>query len=123
MAQPNQYTLASEHTRITYSTTSINGQPQLHFHDRQATVNVSGQEIRIHDTEIGTQVTVTIHVTAINNTRLTLLIPHVELPEKAPSVAIKTIAILTTTQTEGIPPVRQTYQVVRLRGTARLVQS
>ena len=123
MAQPNEFTFASEHTRITYSSTSITGRPQLHFHDRRDDARVTGRDISTEDTAIGIQVTAVVGVTAVNNTRLTLLIPHINLPENERSVAIKTVAILTTTETEGNPPVRETYQVLRLRGTGRLVQS
>jgi hypothetical protein len=79
-------------------------------------------EIHTAETEIGTQVTVLIEVTAIHNRRLTLLIPHINLRGQETEAALQTIAIITTTQTESLAPVRESYHAVRVHGTARQVE-
>jgi hypothetical protein len=121
-SQPNQYVLHGAHTQITYSSTSFAGQPQLHYQDQQHNITASGPEIHTAETEIGTQVTILIEVTAIHNRRLTLLIPVINLRGQETEVALQTIAILTTTQTEALAPVRESYHALTLHGTARQVE-
>ncbi len=121
-SQPNQYVLHGEHTQITYSSTSFAGKPQLHYQDQQHNITANGAEIHTAETEIGTQVTVLIEVTAIHNRRLTLLIPHINLRGQETEAALQTIAIITTTQTESLAPVRESYHAVRVHGTARQVE-
>lgn len=124
--QPNLFELTGEYTQITYSTTSITGQPQFNYQDQQRDVNVTGDDIRSVDTEIGTLVTVTLEVIPdLHTLTLTLLVPQINLNEgESP---LSTLAILTTHLTSiGGPSLvegqLQTYEVVALEGTARLVQ-
>jgi len=78
--QPNLFELAGEYTRITYSTTSITGQPQFHYQDRQRDVNATGDGIRSQDSEIGTLVTVTLEVIPdLHTLTVTLLVPQINL--------------------------------------------
>jgi hypothetical protein len=122
MSQPNQYVLHGEHTQITYSSTGLAGKPQLHYQDKQHNVTASGPDIRTEETEIGTQVTILIEVTGILNRRLTLLIPAINLRGEETEATLQTVAILTTTQTESVAPVRQSYHALTLHGTARQVE-
>jgi hypothetical protein len=121
IARPNQYILSGAHTQITYSSTSFAGKPQIHYQDAHHNVSASGADIHTAETEIGTQITILIEVTTIHNRRLTLLIPMINLHGQETETALQTIAILTTTQTEGLAPVRESYHALALHGTARLV--
>jgi hypothetical protein len=124
--QPNLFELAGEYTEITYSTTSITGQPQFHYQDRQRDVNVTGEDIRSLEREIGTQVTVTLEVIPdLHTLTVTLLVPQINLDESNES-PLSTLAILTTHRTSiGGPGLvegqLQTYEAAALEGTARLV--
>jgi hypothetical protein len=124
--QPNLFELAGEYTQITYSKTSFTGQPQFHYQDRQHDVNVAGDDIRPLETEIGTQVTVTLEVIPdLHILTVTLLVPQINLDEGNES-PLSTLAILTTHRTSiGGPGLvegqLQTYEAVELEGTARLV--
>jgi hypothetical protein len=125
-AQPNLFQLTGEYTQITYSTTSITGQPQFHYQDQQRDVNVTGDDIRSLETEIGTLVTVTLEVIPdLHTLTVSLLVPEINLNEGNES-PLSTLAILTTHRTSiGGPGLvegqLQTYEVVELEGTASLV--
>lgn len=124
--QPNLFELTGEYTQITYSTTSFTGQPQFHYQDQQREVNVTGDDIRPLETEIGTQVTVTLEVISdLHTLTVTLLVPQINLDGGNES-PLSTLAILTTDRTSiGGPGLvegqLQTYEAVALEGTARLV--
>ena len=127
--QPNLFELTGEYTqiRITYSTTSITGQPQFHYQDQQRDLTFTGGDIRSLDSEIGMLITVTLEVIPdLHTLTLTLLIPQINLDEGNES-SFSTQAILTTHLTSiGGPNLvkgpLQTYEVVALEGTARLVE-
>ena len=125
--QPNHLELAGGYTQITYSTTSIAGQPQFHYQDQQRDVNVTGDDIRSLDTEIGTLVTVTLEVVLdLHTLTATLLVPQINLRGGVES-PLSTLAILTTHLTSiGGPGLVegqvQTYEAVALEGTASLVE-
>lgn len=125
--QPNLFELAGEYTQITYSTSSITGQPQFHYQDRQREVNATGGDIRSQVTEIGTLVTVTLEVIPdLHTLTVTLLVPQINLGGGTES-PLSTRAILTTHHTSiGGPGLvegpLQTYEAVALEGTASLVQ-
>jgi hypothetical protein len=126
--QPNLFELTGEYTQIqiTYSTTSITGQPQFHYQDQERDLNVTGDDIRSLDSEIGMLITVTLEVIPdLHTLTLTLLVPQINLDEGNES-SFSTQAILTTHRTSiGGPNLvkgpLQTYEVVALEGTARLV--
>jgi hypothetical protein len=125
--QPNLFELAGEYTRITYSTTSITGQPQFHYQDNQRDLTFTGDDIRLLDTdEIGMLVSVTLEVIPdLHTLTLSVLIPQINLKGETESL-LSTLAILTTHLTSiGGPGLvegpLQTYEVVALEGTARLV--
>ncbi|HEX2181706.1 MAG TPA: hypothetical protein VHH10_05435 [Rubrobacteraceae bacterium] len=125
--QPNLFELAGEYTQITYSTTSLTGQPQFSYRDQQRDVNVTGDDIRSQDTELGALVTVTLEVNPDRHTlTVTLLVPQINLRGGTES-RLSTLAVLTTHRTSiGGPGLvegpLQTYEAVALEGTARLVQ-
>jgi hypothetical protein len=125
-AQPNLFQLAGGYIQITYSTTSITGKAQFHYQDQKRDVNVTGEDIRSLETEIGTLVTVTLEVIPdLHTLTVSLLVPQIKLNEGNES-PLSTPAILTTHRTSiGGPGLVegqvQTYEVVALEGTASLV--
>jgi hypothetical protein len=126
--QPNLFELTGEYTQIqiTYSTTSITGQPQFHYQDQERDLTFTGDDIRSLDSEISTLITVTLEVIPdLHTLTLTLLVPQINLDEGNES-SFSTQAILTTHRTSiGGPNLvkgpLQTYEMVALEGTARLV--
>jgi hypothetical protein len=121
--QPNLYELHGGGIHVTYSTTSISGQPLFSYHDAVQVKNFSGNEIKAVQTDIGTLVTVVIHLTIDSgSTTFSLLLPNVILP--ASNVAHITAEGITTLHRFSIPPpVGQTefYTVRTMHGTARFV--
>jgi hypothetical protein len=124
--QPNLFELAGEYTQITYSTTSITGEPQFNYQDRQRDVNVTGDDISRLETDIGALVTVTLEVIPdLHTLAVSLLVPQINLRGGTES-PLSTLAILTTHHTSiGGPGLvegpLQTYEAVALEGTASLV--
>ena len=107
----NLFELRCGDVRITYSTSSLTGAPQLSYADGQGKDIFSADEIELRETALGTEVTVTLEeVPDLHVVTLTLVLPEV----RARSGTVKpleTIAICTTTATviNGKPPVAQTY--------------
>lgn len=112
---------------ISYSKTSLIGQPILTYEDSNSTRSFMGDAIRTQETEIGTMVTVTLEaVPDLRVVTLTLLVPEINLDGSARE--FETIAILTTTKTTiGGPGLvkgaLQSYEVIDLNGTACCVVS
>jgi hypothetical protein len=121
--KPTMYELHGAGIHVSYSTTSISGQPLLTYHDASQVKNFSGDQINIVPTEIGSLVTVVIHLTVDSgSTTFSLLIPNVTLPPS--NVANITAEGITTMQKFSIPPpVGQTqfYTIHTLQGTASFV--
>jgi hypothetical protein len=123
--EPNLFELKGIGIELTYSTTSLSGQPQLTYKDRKRTFTFHGEEIRHLDSEIGLQVTVTLEqVPDLRTETLTLIIPAIN--GEGASTPFQTNAILTTHRTSiGGPALikglLQTYRVKALKGTARTV--
>jgi hypothetical protein len=121
--QPNLYELSGSGIHVTYSTTSISGQPLFTYHDAVQFKSVSGDQIKTAQTDIGTLVTIVLHLTIDSgSTTFSLLLPHVNLPVS--NSANITAEGITTLQRFSIPPpVGQTqlYTVRALQGTASFV--
>ena len=84
--------------QISYSTSSITGQPLFNYKDSKGTHGFKGDEIRTQKTEMGTMVTVTLEsIPDFRVTTLTLLLPAINLDGSARE--FKTIAIRTTSKT------------------------
>ena len=124
---PNLYELQGGKVRITYSTSSISGQPQFDFRQARKTLHFSGTELQTTKTLIGTLVTVTIEQTPdLKSVTFSLLLPDVNLQQSG-KVNIKAIGIFTTTKTSIAGPklvkgALQTYKVESLSGTAKAIQ-
>jgi hypothetical protein len=120
--QPTLYELSGNGIHVTYSTTSITGQPLFTYHDALQFKSVSGDAIKAEETGIGTVVTIVLHITTDRgSTTFSLLLPRVNLP--ASNVANITAEGITTLQRFSVPPPQgqtQLYTVHTLHGTASL---
>jgi hypothetical protein len=127
-AQPDLFDLsdAASQIQITYATSGVDGRPHLDYTDRRLQRSYVGAAIRVLRSEIGTLVSVTLEqVPDLHTITLTLLLPAINL--QGTRATIGTEAILTTQRTSiGGPALvqgtLQTYRVLRLQGTARLVE-
>jgi hypothetical protein len=125
--EPNLFELKGDRTRITYSSTSFIGLPQLNYQHGNQNLNFTGDEIRSLKIEIGLLLTVTLdQIPDLKTDTLTLLLPTVNLPEINAEERIHTIAILTTQRTSiGGPCLVKgqidTYKTIELKGIARQV--
>jgi hypothetical protein len=123
---PNLFELQGDKVRITYSTSSISGQPVFDFRQGRKELHFSGAEIQTGKTSIGTLATVTIEKTPDLKTVLfSLLLPDVNLQQSG-KVKIKTIGIITTIKTsiggpKSVKGALQAYKVENLSGTAKAV--
>ena len=124
---PNLYELQGDKVQITYSSSSISGQPKFEFRQGRKPLQFSGTEIQTEKTLIGTLVTITIEETPdLKRVTFSLLLPDFNLQQSG-KVNIKTIGIVTTTKTSiGGPKLikgaLQTYKVVNLSGSSKAVQ-
>jgi hypothetical protein len=121
---PNLFELSGEYSQITYSTSSITGQPQFSYTGSQGDTRAEGGEIRTLPTALGTEVTVTIAFEADRRTvTLTVLLPEIRIA-RGEELAFASAAVFTTTLTTIAGPpagVVQTYEVLSLDGVAKLV--
>jgi|ERR1041385_3872538 hypothetical protein len=122
---PNLFQVHGRHLHVTFSTTSINGQPRFTYQDAHGSQSFEGDAIRSVESEIGTLVTVTIARTVDSgSTSFTLLVPNVNLDQDI-SVPITTEGITTIHRFSIVPAFNhgqtEIYRVDPLRGTASLV--
>jgi len=117
---PTQYRLSGDHAAIEYATTSFAGRPTFDYKAGQTHVTVSGDQIRVIESEFGTLVTITIETTAdAGDTTLTLLIPAITVTQQEPSAKFETKAVVMSLRRLG--QVHQFYRILNLRGTAEFV--
>jgi hypothetical protein len=128
IVQPNLYHLSGHGLHVTYSRTSIDGQPQFVYQDRiQSKIFRGADEIEsVEVGALGEIVSVTISQTVdLGATTFSVLVPFVNLIGHT-SVAVHTDGITTLHRTSLAPPLdqgqRETYTVTRLHGTAAQVQ-
>ena len=121
--QPNLYELTCGDTRITYSTSSFAGPPQLSYAGERGEISFSGEEIATLATALGTEVTATLDaVPDLHTVTLTLLVPDIRL--EGAEQSFQTLGVITTTATTIAGPpsgAAQTYEVLQLDGVARSV--
>jgi len=124
---PNQFELRNRRISVSFSATSITGDPLMHFQDRRHEVSVRGEEIRQVETEVGTLVTITLEPDADAGALLfTLVIPRVVLATPNATQPIETQGIYTRSRLPPRLPASvqlQTSDVVELKGTASFVVS
>jgi hypothetical protein len=126
--EPNLFELQGDGATITYSTTSIAGVPQFNYQDNEHSVNRSGDEIRVEQTEIARLVTVDIEqVPDAYDLSVSLLVPIINLRGQTGEASVQTVAVLTTDRSSaftgpgGVEGQVQTYETLSLQGTARRV--
>jgi hypothetical protein len=125
-AAPNLYRLSGDHLQVTYSTTSISGQPRFSYKDDTRTLSFTGNQIRETKTEMGTLVSVTIRMTVdTGSTTFTLLVPAVNLAGPSSTAQIHTYGITTTHKFSVVPAANrgqtELYTATELSGTASAV--
>jgi len=127
MQQTNLFDLHNATLKISYSSSSLNGQPQLSYQKGATTMNFHGNQLRQKSTEIGTLISVTLkNVPDLHSIVLSLLLPQVNIPTGQSQVQVSIKAIETTIRTSIAGPnlVKgqvQTYKTYTLKGTAQSV--
>ena len=124
---PNLYNLRNRRISVSFSATSISGDPLLHFKDREHEVSLRGDDIRQEETELGTLVTFTLEPDADAGALLfTLIIPRAVLRTPGAPVNIVTQGLYTRSRLPPRLPATaqlQTNEVVELKGTGSFVIS
>ena len=126
---PNKFVLQSSDgkTKVDYETTSFAGPPffDLTQPPGHPIRHFAGSQIRTHNTEIGTLVSVTTQVTVdTGSTSFSVLIPAITLTSNTDRQKFSTEAIITRhTGPISVPPtgVHETYQFIPLSGEASFV--
>jgi hypothetical protein len=122
--RPNRFEVSGYGIQVTYSTTSLNGQPQFNYQDTHQSKLFIGDQILTEATEIGTLVSVMLQQTPdAGSTEFTLVVPRINLSQ-FDTVNITTVGITTLHKTTiAGPPHGQSdfYTVHQLQGTASLV--
>src|SRR5665647_580010 len=109
--QPKMYQVSGAGIHVTYSTTSLQGQPLFNYHDAFQVKNFTGNQIQTVDSILGKLVTVYLHQTIdAGSTTFTLLVPHVNLP------AASNVANITT---EGITTLHK-FSIIPIQGQTEL---
>ena len=124
--EPNVYHLHGGGIHVSYSTTSIGGQPLFSYHDVNLSRNFSGGQIVTVKTSIGTLVTVVLHLTPdAGSTSFSVLIPIVNLPGQNQSSPVRTEGVTTIHRLALSPALLhgqiELYHVTPLTGTASFV--
>ncbi len=126
--QANLFELACYSTQITYSSTSITGQPQFSYRDGDISRSFAGEEIALLETDLGQLITVTLQSGAADEPPVTfiLILPRVNVMPQSGGTQIQVPGIVTTTRSLFGGPrlgAEKTYSVVDLQGTAQFVSS
>ena len=124
---PNLFELRNRRITVSFSATSITGEPLMNFKDRQHEVSVRGEEIRQVETEVGTLVTITLEPDADAGSLLfTLVIPRVIITSPDVTQPIVTQGFYTRSRLMPLLPANvqlQMSEVVELKGTASFIIS
>ncbi|WP_423224360.1 hypothetical protein [Candidatus Amarolinea aalborgensis] len=125
--QPNLFDLQDRKNSISYTPAGIGGVPRLTFESGGASRVFTDASITVTETPAGALVSVLVEVFPDVRTKtLNLFVPIVNLPEDATEFPVETVAVLATKRTPlgGTRLYRgqaQTYETLKLKGTARLV--
>jgi hypothetical protein len=124
--QANNFSLSGGGVHVDYSSTSLNGQPQLTYHDTAQTRSFSGNEIRtVAVPDLGTIVSVTLSIRLeVGSTTFSVLIPAVFVAGIGALVPVTTDAVTTIHRTPFVAHFvgqREVYRVTRMVGTANAV--
>ena len=127
MEQANLFELHNATLKITYSSSSFDGKPQLNYRKGATSLNFRGSQVRHKPTEIGTLISVTLKSVPDSRTVvLSLLLPQVNTSAGSSGVQVSVKALETTIRTSiGGPNLVkgqvQTYKAYSLKGTAKHV--
>jgi len=129
--QPNRYVLRSKDgkTKVDYETSSFGGQTILNLTQPPGHPirHFAGSQIRTLNTEIGTLVSVTTHLTVDRgSTSFSVLIPAISLAAVSDHKAFTTEAIVTSHSGPISVPltgVHERYQFIPMKGQATFVRS
>jgi hypothetical protein len=123
--EANLFELSGNNIQVTYSSSSISGDPLFNYRDGSINRLFSGEEIRCIQTEIGDLLTVTLEeIFDLRTVTFTLILPVVNVLPASAGTHIRVPGITTTTHTSIAGPVpgpQKTYSVVNLQGTAQFV--
>ena len=124
---PNLFELHNRRITVSFSATSISGQPLVDYKDQSREVHAHGDEIQVEQTEIGTLVTILLHPDADAGALFfTLIVPRAVLSAPRVQQAIETVGIFTksrVTRLLNTSAQLQTYDVVKLSGSASFIVS
>lgn len=125
LVAPNLYQLQGGPIHVTYSTTSIDGQPHFSYQDPHQTLFFKGDDIRVTETPLGRLVTVIIRRTVdTGSTSFSVVVPAVNL-EKSHSAHVNTLGITTVHRFSVIAAFNrgqtELYHTTALAGTAQFV--
>jgi hypothetical protein len=102
--QPNLFEVSGYGIQVTYSTSSLDGQPQFNYQDTHQSKLFIGNQIRTEETELGTLVSVLIQQKPdAGTTAFTLVVPRINL-RQFDTVNIMTIGITTLHKTTIVGP-------------------
>ena len=121
--EPTLFELKGHDLHLTYSTTTMTGQPEFGYQGPLGSHTVTGTSIRRQESELGTLVSVTLVPSVdASSVTLTLLLPSINLGGQ-PEQSFKTLAIQATHAGPDTVQVgaRESYEVFHMHGTARLV--
>ncbi len=125
--EANMFDLAGYGISVSYSATSITGDPLLSYQDASRSLNFRGKQIQVEKTQIGDLVTVVIAPSVdAGFTTFSVMIPKTNVPASG-HAAVTTFGVTTMHRrmVVGPQPVGQTelYQTHKLVGSGQLVVS
>lgn len=124
--EPNLYVLQGYGLQVSLAMSSINGQPQLTYHDAAQVRQFTGADITFENTVFGALASVVLtSVPDLGTTTFSLVLPGVRLSPAGGGQPVSTIGITAVQRTTiaGPPPGQSTtLQVTQLSGTAEEVE-
>src|SRR5438874_11071432 len=121
--EANSFSPSGGGIHVDYSSTSIDSQPRLTYHDHLRNLSFAGAQIRtVEVSDIGTIVSVTLTITPdVGSTTFSLFIPNVLVAAPNGSTPVTTEGVTTIHRMPfalPMPGQREVYNVVRLTGAA-----
>ncbi|WP_375768697.1 hypothetical protein NR798_44640 [Archangium gephyra] len=124
----NHFVLRTRDIQVSFLGTSLTGEPLFYYKDRTRAVSARGRELHLHDTELGTLVTLTLTQGSDGEASLyfTLVLPRVDILQGS-EAPVSTVGIYTRSHEHPRPhpfgDQLQTYNLVWLRGQAGFIIS
>lgn len=128
LVEPNVYELSNEKTQVSYFTSGVDGAPRFSYKGPKGSREFSGDEVRVQDSELGTEVTVTLEdIADMHVLTFTLLVPELWIAPGS-GLEVKTIGVYVVREQPleskiGMPAARERYGFAPLVGEGRLVES